>query len=339
MAVGDEAKPIVQSYVALSKETTFGTYASATTAVETLSLSFKETIVSEKLDAISTNRGFSKRVQLDKEVAGSLEQHFHPEQSVLLLAAGLGGGISSNSLTSAADHTLTSGNFDTDAASLSFNVRKGPDASGIFRYTGGRINNLKIAGNVSELIVMSADFMFKDATNQSDDVSSILSVTSVSPFTYVNGVYRYADTAANAATTTAEEAIMGFELNINNNLKSDADARELGSRVVSQLPATRREVTFKITQRYDTTTSFDRYRQATQGAVELKFTGETITAEYNYEATISLPKVFLNTNDPELSGPGDILKSDIEFDVLVDNPNTSTGKDVVITVRNGTSAY
>src|SRR5688572_8047462 len=113
MAIGDEAKVGVNSYVALGKESTFGTYASATTAIEALSCTFRTDIESIKLDTFGPSRDYMKRVQTNKAVGGALEQYLHPQESVLIIAAALGGGIGTSSLTSAATHSITAGNFDT----------------------------------------------------------------------------------------------------------------------------------------------------------------------------------------------------------------------------------
>lgn len=340
MAVGDQAKAAVNSYVALGKETTFGTYASATTAVEALSCSFTIQRESKKIDALGRNRGYGRRVFLDKKVSGTLETHLHPEESVLLMAVALGGGIASTpGASSTSLHSLTAGNFDTSPSSLSFNVRKGDTHT--FRYSGGRMNSLKISAQVGEPVKLSAEFIFKDATNPSDDILSILSLSSYAVFTYVHGTFRYAATEANAATTTAAEPIQGFELSINNNLASDKEARQLGSDLLTVLPARRREIEFKITQRFDTSTAINRFTQATQGAVDLFFQGESIgTSALFNECTIRLPKVFYNSGaDPEIKGAGDILTAEIPMDVLVDNVNTTTGKDIGVTFRNGVSGY
>lgn len=336
MAVGDEAKVAVESYVALGKEGTFGTYSSATTAIEALSVSFKTEIESQKLDTLNFNRGFTKRVQLNKNVAGTLEQNVHPEESVLLFTSALGGQITTTSLTSAATHSISSGNFDNSVASLSFNIRKGDSAT--WRFQGGRTNSLKLSANVGELLKASYDMIFQDATQQADDISAILSISTALPFTYVNGTYRYAANEAAAATSTVAENIQGFELNINNNLVSDNNARELGSNVLSVLPATRREIEFTITQRFDTTTNWNRFIQATQGAAELFFEAGAITAEHNYQLTIRMPKLFMNTPDPELTGPNEVISSEITFDVLVDDPNTTTGRDIGVTFQNATQS-
>lgn len=342
MAVGDQAKAAVHSYVAHFLETTYGTYpasaATNTTAIEALSCSFKTDIKSEKIDSLYKSRGFARRVQLDKEVSGTLEQYFHPQESVRLLAVALGGGITSSvTAQSSTIHSITAGDFNTNNSSVSFNVRKGPDH--VFGYTGGRVNVLKLSANVGEPVKASYDFIFKDSTIGITDIGASLSISSVTPFTFAQGVFRYQATEALAQTTTAAEPITGFELTINNGLKNDKDARQLGTNVITVLPATRRTIEFKVTQRWDTTTTFNRFIQATIGAAELVFTGASITSTAFFNATIRLPKLYLNTPEPELGGSGDILMSEITYDVLNDNPNTATGRDIGVTVENDVTSY
>ena len=334
---GSTAKSALFSYVAVGKETTYGTYASATTAIEALSCSFKTERKSEKLETMFKSRGYAKRVLLDKMVAGSLDMFLHPDESALILANALGGAVVSTASGTAYNHSMSAGNFDTSTAilGLSFNVRKGDEH--VMRYSGGKVNSLKISGKVGEVVKMSADIIFKDSTTLSDDISTSLSVTSIAPFTFVDGVFRYTNAEA-SLTSTVEEKIQGFELTISNGLKPE-DGRELGSAVLSVLPATRRTIELKITQRFDTTTTLDRHLQATIGAAELLFTGESITSEHGYEMRFRFPKLYQNTADPELGGPEDILKSEISYDVVLDNPNTTTGRDIGVTVVNTRASY
>lgn len=340
MTIGQNAELGVNSYVAFWKETTFGTFpatgATGASTMEPLTIGFKTEIVNQKLDAISRNRGFTKRVQLDKNVAGNVEQFLHPEESILPLAVALGGGITSASVSGAYSHSLTAGNFDTSPASISFQVRKG--ATHHWQYTGGRVNNCVITAAVGEPVRITYDFIFKDSTQTGSDISGDLSISSVLPFTYVQGSYRYAATEA-SMTSTAVEQITGFELSINNNLKSDASARALGSNVIQVLPPTRREIEFKITQRFDTLTAWNRFIDNTQGSIELFFEGQSVSASENYTCQIRLPKVNVNTPDPEITGPNEILTPEITFDVLVDNAATSTGRDIGFTFINGTASY
>lgn len=343
MAVGDQGSAVVHSYVAVGKEGTFATYASATTSIEALSCSFRTDVKSMKLDHLFVNRGNARRVALEKEVKGTLEQYLHPQESVLLLANALGGQISSTAQTNSTLHSISAGDFKNSIASLSFNVRKGGSATpGPFtwRYQGGRCNVLKIVGEVGQPVKCTYDFIFQDATLQSDDISAILSLSSVMPFTFVNGTFQYGGSEG----ALASEQIQGFELTINNNLKSDKDARSLGTNTVAILPATKREVELKVTQRFDTTTTWNRFIQATEGAISLNFSGAALVAgttasEYFFTMNIRLPRVVNVTGDPDLKSSGDILSAEISYDVLIDNPSTSTGREIGLTIRNSTASY
>lgn len=340
MAVGDQAEAGVRTYVAVGRETTFGTYASATTAVEALSCSFMTSIKSMKLDTLG-NRGYAKRVQTDKMVGGTLEDYVSPDQSVLLFAGAMGGGITSALHTTGVyNHSLSAGNFASagTGASLSFNVRKGSTLT--WRYSGGRVNTMKLSAAVGEPLKATYEMVFVDSTLPSDDISGILSVSALLPFVYHQGVFRYQASEAAVQTTTANEPIQAFELTVNNNIISDAAARALGSLLPQVLPATRREVGFKITQRFDTSTAYNRMLQGTAGAVMLFFQSSQIgaTGFYN-ELTCLMPKVFYNGGDVEVKDTGSILQAEIEMDVMVDSPATSTGRDIGFTFRNAVVSY
>lgn len=330
MAIGNSAKAAAQSYVAVARELAFGTYPTTTSfgPVEPISCSFKVNKKSQKLDTLSMNRGVHRRVQLDKEVAGTLEQFMHPEESVVLMATSLGGGVATTSLTGAYSHIISAGNFDGTIASASFVVRKGDTHE--FAYQGGRVNSMKITAQVGEPVKVSYDYVFKTFTSTAGFTESALTISSVVPFTYAQGTFAYSGIT---------EYVTGFELTVNNNLKSDKDARSLGSDELTALPPTRRDIEFKITQRFDTTTTLDRFMAGEGAAVQLVFTGASITAEHNYKCTIDLAKVYPNTPDPELKGSGDILLSEIAFDAVVDNPYTSTGYDIKVTMINNVASY
>lgn len=339
MANGDSSQQAINSYLAVFREGTWGTHpataATNGTAIPFTSCTFKSDIKTQKLEGIG-HRGHIRRVTLDKEVAGSLEMDLHPDESTLLMAVTMGGGVTSTSLTGAYTHSLTIGNItDTAPSSVSFSFKKG---STVFNYVGGRVNTMKISANTGEVAKISFEMVFKDSTIGATDIQTNLSYSSALPFTFVNGVFRYNSTEAAAATTTSEESIIGFELSVNNNLKSDADARKLGSNLLAVLPPTRRTVDLKVKQRFDTTTTYTRFIQATQGSVELKFTGATITSDKNYEMTIRLPKVYNNTGDTEVSSPEDILMTEINYDVIMDT-TTSAGREIGITVINNVGSY
>lgn len=346
MAVGDIGKVGARSAVAFAIETTYGTYAVTTTAAPSLaptSVNFMTEFEHQKLDELSSSRGFSRFVQLDKRVGGTLEMFLHPDEGVPLLINAMGGRYTFNSLTTAGDHSITAGNFTASdtALSLSFWVQKGDEQS--FRYVGGVVNKLKISAVIGEPAKLSAEMVFQDSSiSAADTLTTSLSFSTIVPFIYVDGVFRYSSSEALAATTTAAEEIQNFELEINNNLVVDSGARELGSRIFSRRPpAGRREITFKVSQRFDTTTTYNRFVQATAGSVELLFTGASITAEFTRTFTIRLPSVVNVTGDVEVGGANEVLQADINYAVLVSgNPFTSTSRELGMTLRNArTTAY
>lgn len=339
MAVGGDSYQAVNSYLIVQRESTWGSLqhsgATNSVAIPFLSCNIKTDIKSEKLDTIG-HRGFIKRVPLERSVSGTLETHLNAVETTLLMGVALGGGITSTSLTGAYTHSLSVGDIvNTAPTAVSFNMKKGGQ---VFNYLGGRVNSMKITANAGEVAKVSFDMIFKDSTIGATDVATTLSYTSVLPFTFVQGVFRYQSSEANAATTTAEEPILGFELTVNNGLKSDNDARALGTALLSVLPPTKRSTEFKVTQRFDTTTTYNRFIQATIGAVELVFTGEAITAEHSNKMTIRLPKVYNRTGDTEVTGSGDILKTEINFDAILDT-TTSAGRDIAVTVINNVPSY
>jgi hypothetical protein len=341
MAVGSEGIAATPSYIAFSKESSFGSYASATTACEAISCNIAVKYKQDKLETLSFNRGYSKRVQLDKNVEGTIEAYLHPIESVLPVACAMGGGIVSSvtAVTGTYTHSITAGNFDTSPSSLSFNIRKG--LTFIMQYQGGRVNELKVSGAVGEPIKATYGMIFKDATTGSS-IASTISVSTALPFTFVGGSYRYTATEG-SLTSTVAEPIQAFEMTLNNNIADGAESRELGTDLRTVLAPLRRTIELQITQRFDTSTTFDRMIQATQGAVELYFRGQVITTSAAvtkyYEMIMRFPKVYHNVGDPEIGAPDELLSIEIPLDVVVDNPLTTTGKDIGITFQNNIAAY
>jgi len=336
MPVGDTGRALVHSAVAFRQETTYGTYAVTTTALHTCaptSFNFMVEQDHQKLDELAFARGYSRFVTLDRKVSGSLEMFLHPEESLHFMINALGGRVTFNSLTSASDFSITAGNFTASDTilSLSFWAQKGDLTS--FRYVGGIINKLKISAAIGEPAKMTAEILFQDASiSSSDTLTTSLSFSTIAPYTYVDGTFRYDATEASLTSTVAED-IQSFELEINNNLFENF--RELGSRILSgRVPAGRREVTFKISQRFDTSTTYNRFIQATAGAVQLRFSGATISAEYDRRMDIILPNVRNVSGDGEVGGANEILQADIDYAVLVSgNAYTTTSREIGVTMR------
>lgn len=346
MAVGDLGRVGARSAIAVRPEATYGTFAVTTSSLNCYaptSIGVKTNYTTEKLDELTGNRGYARQVQLDKMVAGTIDGYLHPEESLPFLINAMGGRYTFNSLTSAGDHSITTGNFSASdtVVSLSLWAQKGEQHS--WRYAGGVINSMKLSAEVGSPVKMTAEFIFQDSSISSADtaLTLVLSISSARPFTYVDGVYRY-DASEGSLTSSVNEPIQSFELEINNNLVSDTQARQLGSRLLSRIPpSTRREVTLKVSQRFDTSTTYNRMVDNTTGSVQLFFRGESISAEYFKDLTITLPNVRIKNSEPLVEGANEVLKSDLEYDVLISgNPGTSTSRDIGMTLRNArTTAY
>ena len=344
MAVGDGFEAGVHSWIAFFPESTFGTMSLTGSAdlqtAHPISIGIKTELNSQKLDQLSVNRGFEGRVQLDKTVGGALETYFHPEESLHFFVNAMGGTFTYTALTTASLFSVSSGQWQSAATITSLSLVAGKGQTNSWRYNGGVIGNLKLAAAVGEPAKLTCEFVFRDSSvSSTDSLSTHLSFSTLPPFTFVDGVYRYDASEASAGSSAANQPIQGFELEIDNGLETDAPARELGSRLLSgRPPGKRREVKLKVTQRYDTTTTFTKMIQATEGAVELRFLGTTISAEYQREVLIRLPRVVLKSGgEPEVKGPG-IIQNDLEFDVLVSGPATTTSRDIGLTWRSGRTA-
>lgn len=340
MAVGDFGIPGTESFVAFRQETTYGTFALTTTALHPfvpVSIGVKTEFETKKLDQLSRQRGFTHQVQLDKKVAGPVEGYLHAEESIRLIINAMGGRYTFNSLTSAGDHSISTGNFSASDTCVSLSMIAGKGNQHSWRYAGGVVDTLKISAQVGEPVKISAEMVFQDSSISTGDTATalVMSVSTVAPFIYADGVYRY-DATEGSLTSSVNEPIQGFELEIKNNLMTGPEARQLGSRLLSRRPpATRREVNFKFTQRFDTTTSFNRFVQNTTGAAELFFQGASISAEYNREMRVRLPNIRLKGAEPLVEGANEILSSEIEADILVaGNAGTSTSREIGFTIRN-----
>ena len=341
MAVGDEAKVGANSWTVYQLETTYGTDAVTSTSfkmLQPLSVGFKVTIDSMKLEELSVNRGFARRVQTNRQANGTLEMYAHPDEQIGLWANALGGTFTFASLTSGALFSITSGNWSTGATalSLSFQVRKGDAHS--FKYLGGVVNTLRLSGKVGEPLKLTAELVFQDGSDTTAELvtmTAAMSYSSSPPFIFNQAYFAYSNSDTSANTTTAREPIQEFELEINNNLVTDDAARQLGTRVLSRRPpGQKRDVKLRITQRFDTTTAMARFLQATVGSVQILAEGATISAEQSLAALyIRLPLVYQNSSDPEVGGPG-VIQAQIEYDCVLDlSPATTTARDIGVTLR------
>jgi hypothetical protein len=343
MAIGDSGKYGWNSTIGIAKETTFGTKATTTAYMEFNSESLAQEIEELRIDSINCSRDYIKRVQTNESISGSIEAHLDvgSDAIVNIIRQAFGGTISSASITAdSAAHTLDLGDMESNAPTggsdmKSLTIQKKVGGSW-FDFVGCRVNQLTIAGNIGEPIMITADIVGKTASTSSDSLTCVYSDTIPLMF---NGVtIQNADNAGSLTSGTVEK-FTSFELSLNNNIESGDEARELGSSVVSILPPIQRDITMTLTQRFDTTTAYDRFRNATTLAFEILMTSsQTIGAagSSTYSAKITIPKVYHNGVIPTVDSKGIITH---ELPISAIKENTTTGYAMQMQINNGTLAY
>jgi hypothetical protein len=238
------------------------------------------------------------------------------------------------------EHTYDLNNFDATYSSLCLNHRKGDATNGkIFEYSGGRVNELMLTGEVDEALKGTASFIFVDSTNTSNNVSSNLTVTGQTPLSFANMRLSVESTFA-SLTSSAFWHVQSFEFGISNNLKADADSRRIGSSILDVLPPGVANFTFNFSMRFDTLTAYSAMLNETQLSAQLSFEGPTITgSSLRQRILLNMPRIYIqDAGDPEIGGPDEIIKAEVTALVLRDD-STSTGYAVQAKVRNKTTGY
>jgi len=335
MAIGDSGLISPLSYVGVGRETTFGTYTTATAGIHFISSSLKTLKERQTLEQIETSRTFSQSIGLGRVIEGDLEFFVDPLNLAFgfFLQNAFGGAVTSATATGetagglAFSHTFQIGTItDQTNTSLCFNVRKGESSGGkIFEYSGMRINELGITAELDEAVKGTVSLMGKDSTLTANDVSSSLTSFQSSPLSFVNGRISV-ETSFASLTSTSFWHVQTVEWGLGNSLKGDTDSRRIGSDTIDILPPGMAIFTFNASIRFDTTTAYDAMLAETQLSAQLEFLGETLTTSLIRKGLrIDMPRIFVtNAGDPEIGGPDEILKADVEFAVLRD-ASSATG--------------
>lgn len=347
MAVGQGSVIAALSYLAIGRETTYGTYNTCTAGVNFLSANLKMTKELKVLEEVQTSRTNSNFVQLGRTLEGDVEFYFSPINSgcnYLLQNAFGGGAITTATATGETagglgfSHTIDINNFLTTYSSLCINMRKGDSTGGkIFQYQGMRVNEFTMSAEIDDALKCSASLVGQDATSGSD-VSSALSTLTQNPLSFVNGRLSVETTTA-GLTTTSFWHVQSFEFKLSNNLSSDTSARRIGTDTIQVLPPGLAVGELKCTIRFDTTTAYDAMMAGTRFAAQFEFLGNTMSTSVIREGVkLTMPFVMISdAGDPEVGGPNDILTSEVSFKLLRD-PTTS-GYMVKAIVTNNTSSY
>lgn len=347
MAVGDSALYSGESYLGLGRESTYGTYVTATAGLDFISASLKTLKDAKILEQVERKRTMSKQISLGKTVEGEIEAFFTPDITAMgfLLQNAFGGTLTSATATGETagglgfTHTFSEGSMDQTYKSLSVNMRKGPATGGkVWRYNGGRINSLALTAELDEPLKLSAAMIFKDSTQMSDDLEAQYTATAWEALSFVNGRLSV-ETSFAALTTTSFWHVQSINFSLNNNLKNDSNARRIGSDVLSVLPVGVQSYELSCQVRFDTTTAYDAMIAATKLAAEFEFQGTTMTTSVIRRGLkLQFQKVYIkDAGDPEVSGPDDVLMSTVVFNVLRDE--SATGYAVRAQLTNAVANY
>ena len=349
MADGQNANVGLFSYLCVGRESTFKTYSTCTAGLDFLSSSIKTSQEHKVIEAITNKRTFADRISLSKVVEGEVEFYMGADSDAAqyILQNAFGGGAIVTA-TAAGDtvgsgtleHTYSLNDFAATYSSLCINERKGDSTNGkIFEYSGGRVGELSLSGEVDEALKASASFTFVDSTNTTNNVSANITSTGQTPLSF--SLMRLSVEATFASlTASAFWHVQSFEWGINNNLKADSDSRRIGTSILDVLPPGIAQFTFNFSMRFDTLTAYNAMLNETQYSAQLAFQGPTLTgSNLRQQIKIDMPRIFISdAGDPEIGGPDEIIKAEVTALVLRDD-TSATGYAVQAKVINKTASY
>lgn len=349
MAVGDSSVEGWGSYLAVGRETTYGTQVTSTAFLEFVSSSLKATKERRIVEEIVTGRSYTKEVGLSRTIEGEIECLAYAESNAFnyLLQNALGGAITTATGTGETigglsfEHTVPIGILGGSYSSISINTRKGQTSVGrVFEYFGLRVNELTFTAEIDEPLKCTFGLIGKDCTQTSNDISANYSSTSHEPLSFVNGRISIQPGLLASITTSTVWHVQSCELKIGNNLKSDASSRRIGSETLDILPLGISTVEFSVSMRFNTTTAYAAMMAGTEFSAELEFLGSTLTtSSLKKMIRIQIPRMTIaEAGDPEVSGPDEILVSEVTFNVLKD-VSSASGYALRAIVRNNTSSY
>lgn len=353
LPAGANANVGLFSYVAVGREPTFKTYATATAGIEFLSFSMKTMKENKVIEQISTSRTYQDSIGLSKTIEGDMEFYMAADNDACqyILQNAMGGGViatatatvgGTNDTTGAGvlEHTYSVNNFDATYTSLCLTTRKGDSTHGkTFGYCGVRVGELTLSGEVDEALKASVSLVGCDTTTTVVAPSASLYPNVVQTPLSFDGHRVTIDTTFGSITASAFWSVQSFEWGLSNNLASDSDSRRLGSDVLDVLPPGMATFTFNVSMRFDTLTAYTAMLNQTRLAGQISCIGATYSGStVPRRLEIDMPYIIVSdAGDPEIGGPDEILKSDVTFTILRDP--TSSGYAAKIRVTNKTTSY
>jgi hypothetical protein len=347
MAVGDGAQLGYNSWVGVGEQTSYSSKYTSTAFLEFTNFGLAHKREQEKLGEIGS-RNYTNIFQKNESVSGPIECYLNvaSDAVVYLIKHAFGGTVTTTlSSTVGTVHVMGLGNMDANATlaagyrpALCFTKRVGDTLK--YDYWGCRVNQLTIKGEIDKPIVLTADLVGKTGSTSSE--TPTVAISTITPLLWHGVTFKTGDPASmtSVAVSGTAEPIQSFEFTLNNNIISGDEARSLGQTTVDLLPVGKRECTLKYSQRYDTSTAYTRAWGLSSTAFGIVITStQTVGAlagSTTYSMKLEIPRGYVETFDPVISGPG-LIKQDIMVTAI---EPTATSADLCrCTVINATAAY
>jgi hypothetical protein len=343
---GETTRQGYNSFIGIEQETAFGTQVTATAYSEFYTESLKQNREVLKLESINTTRGGIRYLHGNEVVEGSLEMDLQADSDaqMWIIKQAFGGtvGISVISAGSSYIHTFNIGDMEnnagtstaTDVKSLTISKQVGDTSTAQWHFLGCRVNTLNINGEVGQPIKMSADIIGRTATQTSEVHTVAFPANDPLHFTGIS------ITTGDTTTSLTQTSCIGFEFSLNNNLVNDNNTRELGSRLLKQLPPTNLEITTKLTMRFDTSTAYDNFMSEKPMSIKILMdSGVTIGAagSSTYSMHIDIPKGYYDANPMPEVGEKGVIVQELEFTAI--RENTISSYLCQMQVNNATANY
>jgi hypothetical protein len=306
----------------LAESSTFGTYQTPTRFLEFVEESLEyqiERVESPGLRANNRVLRTDRYAPGQKRVEGSITLEPATKGFGLVLKHALGSASIStpSGATNARLHAHTLG--DIYGTSLTVQVGR-PDSSGTvqpFSFLGCRADTLSFTSSVDEILQCELGLVGQDMTTAEALAAATYPTTgsqaAYEQFYWTQGVISLAGSAVAVVTD--------FEMEINNNLKSDRYF--LGGATMSEpILAGMTEITGTITVEFLNLTAYNRFVNNTQVAINARWTAATAIESTTFPyVEIDIPKArFDGPADPAVGGP-DVLTQELPFKVLNDGTN------------------
>ena len=346
MAIGDGYSLNWKSALGVAKETTWGSFQTATAFMEFNSESMDRKMEEKILQAVNSQRESFKRILTTETVDGSIEADLNVGSDALvnLLKQAMGGTVTSTPITVGAyTHVLTVGDMENnkstttatgDMKGLTLQVRKGDY---VYSFQGCRVDSFTIKAESGAPVLVTFAVVGKTAT-QTTALSTTVTYTDALPMIF-HGVTVVKATSIGAVSIGAtQETYQSFELTVQNNIMKDI--RQLGSRLVSHLPQGGLGVSLKFAQRVDTTTAYNVWTSETSTAFGIYLDSNYSIGVANastYSMFIGIPNAKLNYSIPKVGGRDGILTHELNYTCL--RENTTTSYAVQISLNNATTSY